>query len=153
MVEQALTKAEQAVIDREMRPWAKTVEVISAAPGRKLLRVVASNEGDFYFTLLGDQEPRLIIHEPVSFDVVVHAAQGPCRAGHKVGDHWEFDWCTPVGLCGSAYHTMYPLLHGLMLTAGRYEGPAGKETLISCPDEGCVTFRIERHRWLPSLWK
>jgi hypothetical protein len=40
-----------------------------------------------------------------------------------------------------------------MLTAGRYDGPAAKETLISCPDEGCVTFRIERHRWMPSLWE
>lgn len=57
MATQALTKAEQAVIDREVRPWAKTIEVTRTAPGRKLLRVVAFNEGDFYFTLLGDQEP------------------------------------------------------------------------------------------------
>ena len=61
MATQALTKAEQAVFDQEVRPWAKTVEVVSAAPGRKLLRVVAFNEGGFYFTLLGDQEPLAVL--------------------------------------------------------------------------------------------
>lgn len=61
MATQALTKAEQAVIDQEVRPWAKTIEVTRTAPGRKLLRVVAFNEGDFYFTLLGDQEPLAVL--------------------------------------------------------------------------------------------
>jgi len=41
MTTQALTKTEQAVIDQEVRPWAKTIEVTRTAPGRKLLHVVA----------------------------------------------------------------------------------------------------------------
>jgi hypothetical protein len=51
------------------------------------------------------------------------------------------------------YHTMYPVLHGLMLTSGRYEGPAAKETLVSCPDDGWITFCIERRRWTPEMWE
>ena len=70
--------------------------------------------------------PRLVFHEPVGFTVTVHQAKGECRAGHEVGDCWEFDWRTPGGICGSAYHALYPVLHGLMLTSGRYEGPAAR---------------------------
>jgi hypothetical protein len=40
-----------------------------------------------------------------------------------------------------------------MLTSGRYEGPAAKETLISCPDGGWIRFRIERFRWRPDDWE
>jgi hypothetical protein len=40
-----------------------------------------------------------------------------------------------------------------MLTSGRYEGPAAKETLVSCPDDGWITFRIERRRWTPEMWE
>jgi hypothetical protein len=48
---------------------------------------------------------------------------------------------------------MYPVLHGLTMTSGRYKGPAARETLVSCPDEGWVTFRIQRYRWLPEMWE
>lgn len=148
---QGLTGGERAVVEQET-PWARAYEVVRAAAGRKLVRFVTPENTDWYGTLVSDPEPRLIFHEPVRFVVTVHAAQGVCRAGHKVGDRWEFDWCTPAGLCGSAYHTMYPVLHGLGLTNGRYEGPAAQETLVSCPDEGWLTFRIERQRWTPEMW-
>jgi uncharacterized repeat protein (TIGR04076 family) len=153
MTEQALTEAEQAVVDQELGGLAKAWELVRTAPGRKLLRVITPKDEEQYYTVVSDPQPRLIFHEPVRFIVTVHAAKGDCRAGHKVGDGWEFDWCTPAGMCGSAYHTMYPVVHGLMLTSGRYEGPAAEETLVSCPDEGWITFRVERHRWTPEMWE
>jgi uncharacterized repeat protein (TIGR04076 family) len=146
-----LTEAEQAVLPY-VSEWAQTCELIRQEPGRRLYRIITPLDEEQYYTLLSDPEPRLIFHEPVHFVVTVQEAQGECRAGHKVGDHWEFDWCTPAGMCGSAFHTMYPVIHGLTLTSGRYEGPAAAETLVSCPDNGWITFRIERHRWAPEMW-
>jgi uncharacterized repeat protein (TIGR04076 family) len=152
MNELGLTEAEQAVADYVLS-WARSYELVRQVPGRRLFRVITPQDEEQYYTLLSEPEPRLIFHEPVRFVVTVHAAKGECRAGHRVGDRWGFEWCTPAGLCGSAYHTLYPVLHGLMLTSGRYEGPAARETLVTCPDEGWITFRIERHRWTPEMWK
>jgi uncharacterized repeat protein (TIGR04076 family) len=115
--------------------------------------VISPQDEEQFYTLIGGPEPELLFHEPVYFVVTVQEAKGDCRSGHRIGDRWEFAWCTPGGLCGSAYHAMYPVLHGLMLTSGRYEGPAADETLVACPDGGWITFRIERHRWTPALWE
>jgi uncharacterized repeat protein (TIGR04076 family) len=152
MKELTLTETEQAAADYALS-WAKGYELIRTAPGRKLLRVFTPQGEEQYYTLATDPEMHLVFHEPVRFLVTVHQARGECRAGHKQGDLWEFDWCTPAGLCGSAYHIMYPVLHALMLTSGRYQGPAAEETLVSCPDEGWITFRIERRRWTPEVWE
>lgn len=152
MTELKLTEAEKAVADYVL-DWARSYEQVRKVPGRRLLRIVSPQDEEQYYTLVSDPQPRLIFHEPVRFVVTVHAAKGECRAGHKVGDRWEFDWCTPAGMCGSAYHTMYPVLHGLMLTSGRYEGPAAEQTLVACPDNGWLTFRVERHRWTPEEWE
>lgn len=151
MTEQPLTGAERAALAFVL-DWAKAHEMVREEPRRRLYRVITPLDEEQYYTLVRGPEPRLIFHEPVRFVVTVHAAKGECRAGHKVGDRWEFDWCTPAGMCGSAYHTMYPALHGLTLTSGRYEGPAAEETLVSCPDNGWITFRIERYRWTPEIW-
>jgi uncharacterized repeat protein (TIGR04076 family) len=152
MTEQGLTEAERAAADYVLR-WAKAYELVRRVPGHRLFRVITPDDEEQYYTLVSDPEPRLIFHEPARFTVTVHAAKGACRAGHEVGDRWEFDWCTPDGLCGSAYHAMYPVLHGLMMTSGRYDGPAAEGTRVSCPDNGWLTFRIERHRWTPQMWE
>ena len=152
MTEQALTEAERAAADYVLH-WAKAYELIRTAPGRRLFRITTPYDEEQYYTLVSEPQPRMIFHEPVWFVVTVHAAKGKCRAGHKVGDRWEFDWRTPAELCGSAYHALYPVLHGLMLSSGRYEGHAADETLVACPDNGWITFRIERHRWTPAMWE
>jgi uncharacterized repeat protein (TIGR04076 family) len=147
-----LNEGERAVI-QPILEWAKSWQAVRQRDGGILYRIVTPQDEVQYYTLVRKLEPRVIFHEPVRFVTTVHAAKGECRAGHVVGDRWEFDWCTPKGLCGSAYHTMYPVLHGLLLTSGRYEGPAAEETLVSCPDEGWITFRIERQRWTPEMWE
>jgi uncharacterized repeat protein (TIGR04076 family) len=147
-----LNKAESVVANNVIN-WAKSYEIALTAPGRKLLRVITPQDEEQYYTLVSYPQPRLIFHEPVKFVVTVDSAKGECRAGHKVGDRWEFAWRTPANLCGSAYHGMYPVIHGLMLTSGRYEGPASEQTVVTCPDDGWITFRIERRRWTPVLWE
>jgi uncharacterized repeat protein (TIGR04076 family) len=146
-----LTESEK-VAARRLLSWAKRYRVVRARPGHKLLRVITPQDEEQFYTLVAEREPHLVFHEPVRFLVTVQAAKGECRAGHEVGDEWECDWCTPGGLCGSAYHAMYPLLHGLMLSSGRYDGPAAEGSLVSCPDQGWITFRIERQRWTPAMW-
>lgn len=151
MSELRLTEAERAAADSVLG-WATSYQVIRQRPGRKLLRVITPQAEEQYYTLVSRPESCLVFHEPVFFVVTVQAAKGECRAGHQVGDRWQFNWCTPAGLCGSAYHAMYPVLHGLMLTSGRYQGPAAEKKLVSCPDESWLTFRIERRRWTPEMW-
>jgi hypothetical protein len=111
-----LTGAERATVD-SLLGWVKTHQVVRTAPGRALLRVTTPQDEEQYYTLVNDPEPHPLFHEPAYFVVTVHAAQGECRAGHEAGDRWPFDWCTPAGMCGSAYHTIYPVLHGLMLVS------------------------------------
>jgi uncharacterized repeat protein (TIGR04076 family) len=152
MTENTLTEDELAVVDGLLQ-WVKAWEVVRTAPGRKLLRVITPQDEQQYYTVEGFPERRLFFHEPVSFTVTVYQAKGECRAGHKVGDHWEFAFCTPAGMCGQAYHALFPLLHGLALTSGRYEGPAADETLVTCPDAGWLTFHVQRHRWTPDRWE
>jgi uncharacterized repeat protein (TIGR04076 family) len=148
-----LSKDEQAVLDRELG-WAKSWELTRVASQAKLFRVITPQDEEQYYTLRNTPEVELVFHEPVWFEVTVQAVKDEhCRAGHRLGDRWGFSWCTPAGLCGAAYHAMYPVLHGLMLTSGRYEGPAAEETLVSCPDECWITFRIVRQHWMPELWR
>lgn len=152
MKNREFNEAERAAVDGVLG-WAKSYEFVWTTSERKLIRVITPQDEEQFYTLIGGLEPELLFHEPVYFVVTVQAAKGECRSGHKVGDRWEFSWCTPGGLCGSAYNAMYPVLHGLMLTSGRYEGPAADETLVTCPDDGWITFHIERHRWAPALWE
>lgn len=150
-MEAAFTEAEQAVLEELW--WAKERELVREAPGRKLLRLVSPDNEELYWTLVSDPQPRLIFHEPVRFTVTVQAVKQGCNVGHSEGDHWEFSRSTPSGLCSSAFHTMYPVLHGLSMTSGLYDGPAADGTFVSCPDGGEVTFRIERHLWTPAEWE
>jgi uncharacterized repeat protein (TIGR04076 family) len=152
MTRQTVPQAEWDLLEKET-PWAQERQLVRVAAGRKLFRLLGTDGSEWYVTLISGSSPRLVFHEPVHFVVTVHQARGACRAGHQVGDRWTFDWCTPAGLCGSAYHALYPVLHGLMLTGGRYVGPAAKETFVSCPDQGWLTFRLARHRWTPEMWE
>jgi uncharacterized repeat protein (TIGR04076 family) len=149
---QILTPKEHKAIDFVLG-WAKSYQVIRTINQCKLIHVLTNDDEEQYYTFISDPEPRVIFHEPVSFTVTVQDAKGECRAGHRIGDKWEFAWSTPAGMCGAAYHAMYPALHGLMLTSGRIEGPAAQETMVACPDHGWLNFRIERHRWTPDEWE
>ena len=88
--------------------------------------------------------------DEVRFRVTVKKAKEGCEASHKVGDTFVFGDCTPHGLCGSAYHTMYPILHALRMGAPLPFRDYGEQTedttTVTCPDDSWVTFEIKRLR-------
>ena len=146
----ALTAGEEAKI--QSMGWPKEYSVIKSAPGRKLLAITTPNGDVINFTLTAEPELEMIYHERVHFTVSVHEAKEGCNCGHMPGDSWQFSRCTPEGICAEAFHTMYPVIHGLTMGNGTYSGPAADETLVSCPDHGWVTFKIERKLWSPDDW-
>ena len=40
--------------------------------------------------------------EPVSFKATV-IKEGNCRASHREGELFEFDWRTPLGICSESF--------------------------------------------------
>jgi len=86
--------------------------------------------------------------EDWGFLVTVTEAKPGCRAGHKVGDRFEFEYGTPLGLCGEAFCAMYPLIHALRLGADLSSGGAKDPdtATFTCPDHAWVTFEVRRVR-------
>jgi len=87
--------------------------------------------------------------EDWGFVVTVKGAKPGCRAGHKVGDRFEFEYGTPLGLCGEAFCAMYPLIHALRLGADLVTYGEAKDpdtTTFTCPDHAWVTFEVRRVR-------
>ncbi|MDO8055355.1 MAG: hypothetical protein Q6361_00700 [Candidatus Hermodarchaeota archaeon] len=85
--------------------------------------------------------------EPVEYKVSV-VKDGYCRANHKKGETFEFNWNTPEGLCGESYVGMYPLLHSLRVRGDMREiggpdrSPARNIRVYICPGR-VIHFRIE----------
>lgn len=73
------------------------------------------------------------------YRIQVTAVQGTCLAGHHSGDSFEFTHCTPAGLCLDALQRLYPAMSALKLG-----GPAPSRIEVPCPDDGVVTFTVER---------
>jgi uncharacterized repeat protein (TIGR04076 family) len=85
--------------------------------------------------------------EDWKFIVTVTGAKEGCRAGHKVGDTFQFEYGTPLGLCGEAFHGMYPVIHAMRLGADLAQYSGAKDHNVSqftCPDEAWITFEIRR---------
>ena len=80
------------------------------------------------------------------FEVTVTAAKGDCRAGHKVGDCWTFEYGTPEGLCGEAFYTMYPLVHTMRMGADIHNRQDADPDVATCycPDNAWITFEVRR---------
>jgi DtxR family Mn-dependent transcriptional regulator len=74
-----------------------------------------------------------------TYRISVTAVQGTCPAGHQSGDAFEFRHCTPSGLCLEALQKLLPVLHTLRLAGSRAE-----RIEVPCPDDGIVTFAVER---------
>jgi uncharacterized repeat protein (TIGR04076 family) len=82
-------------------------------------------------------------HEPVKFKVEI-VKDGNCRANHKKGQVFEFDWCTPEGMCGESFVGMYPVLHSLRVFGDMRElgSPQRNIRVYNCPGR-VIQFEIE----------
>ncbi len=82
-------------------------------------------------------------HEPVSFRVEI-VKDGNCRATHKKGQVFTFDWCTPKGMCSESFVGMYPLLQSLRVLGDMRElgSPERNIRIYTCPSR-VIQFRVE----------
>jgi uncharacterized repeat protein (TIGR04076 family) len=82
-------------------------------------------------------------NEPVSYRVEI-VKDGNCRADHKKGQLYEFDWNTPEGMCGESFVGMYPLLHSLRVFGDMRELGSSERNIriYTCPSR-VIQFRIE----------
>lgn len=72
------------------------------------------------------------------FHMTVKSVQGTCLAGHQTGDDFAFGHCAPAGLCLDALQRVLPALSALRL------GDRAGTIQVPCPDDGIVTFTVER---------
>lgn len=63
----------------------------------------------------------------------VVSADGPCHAGHKVGDRLSLSCYDSGGLCGFFYHDLFPALSVIQF-GGKYPWSAPGELRAHCPD-------------------
>lgn len=70
-----------------------------------------------------------------------------CRAAHKVGQTFEFDWRTPEGLCGEAYAAIYPLLFAMRVGGDMRQlgSPERDVRRFTCPSR-MVRFEVHAVR-------
>ena len=81
--------------------------------------------------------------EPVSFSITV-ADDGNCRAGHKMGQKYEFSWRSPEGLCTESLVGMYPVLHSMRVFGDMRELGSSERNvrMYNCPSRE-IKFRIK----------
>ncbi len=76
--------------------------------------------------------------------VKVTSSVGVCKVGHKEGDVFKVSPADPGGLCGAAYHTIFPIIAVLAWDGVLpLDDPNKIETC--CPDvKNLVSFEIVR---------
>jgi uncharacterized repeat protein (TIGR04076 family) len=84
-------------------------------------------------------------NEPVRFTIDI-VKDGNCRAGHKAGQEFAFEWNTPEGICSEAFVGMYPVLHSLRVLGDMRELGSDKrnERIYTCPSR-VIQFSIVAH--------
>ena len=75
----------------------------------------------------------------------VASQKGTCAAGHRVGDEFSIEDCTPAGMCSWAFYTIFPFATVLQFGgAFPWEDSPGK-AVVACPDsENPVVFELRR---------
>lgn len=85
--------------------------------------------------------------ENYTVTITLVANNRPCHAGHTIGEQWTYDGMTPGGMCGSAWHTVYPWAM-MMAAGGAFEWQEDPDVMrLSCPDcEVQNIFELRRTR-------
>lgn len=84
--------------------------------------------------------------DPKDMVIEVEYSDNTCSYGYKVGDKWEVKGLrTPDGMCGAAYHLLFPVLFEMNFGAKfDFEKNPNCKTGITCPDGGKVRFKVTR---------
>lgn len=92
------------------------------------------------------KDPNYAGPQPKKMIAEIIRAKGKCAYGYKVGDKFEFAGLGCIGgLCGAAYHTMFPALFALNFGANFFfmDAPNSIDT-VTCPDKGNIVFKVTR---------
>jgi len=83
---------------------------------------------------------------PKDMVIEVEYSDGTCHYGYNVGDRFEVKGLkTPDGMCGAAYHLLFPVLFEMNFGASfPFEKDPTCKTGITCPDGGKVKFKVKR---------
>jgi len=83
---------------------------------------------------------------PKKMLIEVEYSDNTCTYGYKVGDSWEVEGLkTPPGMCGAAYHLLFPVLFEMNFGATfDFEKDPVCKTGITCPDGGKIKFKVKR---------
>ncbi|MBF0484327.1 MAG: TIGR04076 family protein [Candidatus Omnitrophica bacterium] len=84
--------------------------------------------------------------KPKKMLIEVEHSDNTCHYGYKVGDKWEVTGLrTPDGMCGAAYHLLFPVLFEMNFGATfSFEKNPNCKTGITCPDGGKIKFKVTR---------
>ncbi|HLP49228.1 MAG TPA: TIGR04076 family protein [Candidatus Kapabacteria bacterium] len=78
-------------------------------------------------------------------EVKVTGLEGACRAGHKIGDIFKVSPLNAGGLCGAAYHAIFPMLMMLDMDGKLPWDPTGNVAHSACPDlKNLLSMEIHR---------
>ena len=79
-------------------------------------------------------------------EIEVEYSDNTCTYGYKVGDKWKVKGLeTPQGMCGAAYHLLFPVLFEMNFGAKfDFEKDPNCKTGITCPDGGKIKFKVRR---------
>jgi len=76
--------------------------------------------------------------------VRVTSTTGTCKVGHKAGDVFKVTTADPGGLCGAAYHTIFPIIATLTWD-GKIPLDDPNKIDTCCPDvKNLVSFEVIR---------
>lgn len=125
---------------------ANTASICTTCPdgGKMAFKVEVLNEDGTVMVVPQKEKPKG--PNPKDMLIEVEYSDGTCSYGYKAGDQWQVKGLkTPDGMCGAAYHLLFPVLFEMNFGASfAFEKDPVCKTGITCPDGGKVKFKVRR---------
>jgi uncharacterized repeat protein (TIGR04076 family) len=75
----------------------------------------------------------------------VTVVEGECQGGHhRIGDSWEIESVTPLGMCLGAWGAVFPFVMVLNCDGGFPWEDVPTKAKIHCPDPKGITLEVEK---------
>jgi uncharacterized repeat protein (TIGR04076 family) len=121
-----------------------TASICTTCPdgGKMAFKIELLNENGSVVVVPQKEKPKG--PNPKDMTIEVEYSDNTCVYGYKVGDQWKVKGLkTPEGMCGAAYHLLFPVLFEMNFGASfSFEKNPFCKTGITCPDGGKVKFKV-----------
>jgi len=75
----------------------------------------------------------------------VVSQKGTCAVGHRIGDEFAIEDCTPAGMCSWAFYAVFPVATTLQFGGAFPWEKDPARCVVACPDsENPVVFELRR---------